>query len=266
MNIIVCVKQVVDPEAPPSSFKINAESNKAVLPADIPPVLDPYSEYALEAALKLKDACGGSVTAISLGENLLREVIKKPLSMGADELILLEDEAFTDGDSFSTAYALSMAIKKIGSYDLILCGRQSADWDAGQVGSGIASMLDIPAITLARKIEISDNAVKVERLTDEGYEVIETPLPAVISVSNEIGEPRYPTVRGIMAAKRKEPTVWNPVDIGVEPSCVGAAGSRSRLVKLFQPVHDGKCEFIEADSPEEAAVSLADRLKQEKLI
>ncbi len=266
MKIIVCVKQVIDPEAPPSSFKVDSASNKAVLPADIPPVLDPYSEYALEAALKLKDNCGGSITAISLGENLLREVIKKPLSMGADELVLLEDGAFADGDSFSTAFALSMAIKKIGGYDLILCGRQSADWDAGQVGSGIASMLKLPVITLARKIDIVDNRVRVERITDEGYEVIEIPLPAVISVSNEIGEPRYPTVRGIMAAKRTEPTVWKPADIGVEACQAGAAGRRSRLVRLFQPVHDGKCVFIEGDTPEETAVNLAERLKQEKLI
>jgi len=266
MNIIVCVKQVIDPEAPPSSFKVDPVSNRAVLPADIPPVLDPYSEYALEAALKLKDSCSGSVTALSLGANLLMEVIKKPLSMGADELILLDDEAFADGDSFSTAYALSMAIKKIGGYDLILCGRQSADWDAGQVSSGIASMLGLPVITVARKIEISDNKARVERLTDEGYEVIEAPLPSVISVSNEIGEPRYPTVRGIMAARKKEPTVWKPADIGVEPSRVGAAGRRSQLVKLFQPIHGGKCEFIEGDSPQEAAVNLAERLKQEKLI
>jgi electron transfer flavoprotein beta subunit len=266
MNIIVCVKQVIDPEAPPANFKVDATSKKVVLPADTPLVLDPYSEYALEAALKLKDKCGGSVTALSLGENLLREVIKKPLSMGADELILLEDTAFADGDSFSTAYALSMAIKKIGNYDLILCGRQSADWGSEQVGSNIASMLELPAVTLACKIEITDNGAFVERITDEGYEIIKAPLPVVINVSNEIGEPRYPTVRGIMAARKKEPIVWKPVDISVEPSQVGNAGRRSHLVKLFHPLHNSKCEFIEAETPEEAAVNLADRLKQEKLI
>lgn len=196
----------------------------------------------------------------------MREVVKKPLSMGADDLILLEDDAFAGGDSYSTAYALAMAIKKIGDYDLILCGRQSADWDDGQVGSGIAAMLELPVITVARKIEIVDNKALVERLTDDGYEVIESPLPAVVSVSNEIGEPRYPTVRGIMAAKKREPVVWKAADIGVEPSQAGAAGRRSRLVKLFQPIHDGKCEFIESNTPEEAAVILADRLKLEKLI
>ena len=229
-------------------------------------MLDPYSEYAVEAALRLKDAHGGQITAISLGTGLLREVIKKPLAMSADELILLEDEAFAGGDSWSTANALAMAIKKIGQFDLILCGRQAADWDAGQVGSGIAEILDLPSVTLARKIEVSDGRAKVERVTTDGYEVIELTLPALITVSNEIGEPRYPTIRGIMAAKKKEPTVWKPADIGLEPSQVGAAGRRSRLVKLFQPIRDTKCNMIEGGTPEEAAVNLAERLRQEKLL
>ena len=266
MNIIVCVKQVIDPEAPPASFKIDAAANKVVLPADIPPVIDPYSEYALEAALKLKDVHGGRITAISLGTNLLREVIKKPLSMGADELILLEDEAFADGDSYSTAYALAMAIKKIDNYDLILCGRQSADWDAGQTGSGIAEILGLPSVTLARKIDISDDKALVERVTDDGYETIETTLPALVTVSNEIGEPCYPTIRGIMAAKKREPIIWKPADIGIEPSRVGAAGRRNHLVKLFQPVRERECEIIDGEVPEEAAVNLAMRLRQEKLL
>lgn len=266
MNIIVCVKQVVDPEAPPASFKVDAASNSLLLPADIAQVLDPYSEYAVEAALRIKDIHCGQVTAISLGAGLLREVIKKPLSMGADELILLEDDSFADGDSWSTAYALSMAIKKTGNYDIILCGRQSADWDMGQVGSGIAEILGLPSITLARKIEVSNGKARVERVTNDGYEVIELALPALITVSNEIGEPRYPTIRGIMAAKKKEPTIWKPADIGLEPSQVGAADRRSQLVRLFQSVHDSKCEMIEGDTPEEAAINLAERLRQEKLL
>jgi len=266
MNIIVCVKQVIDPEAPPASFKVDTTGNNVVLPANVSQVLDPYSEYAVEAALRLKDAHGGQVTAISLGTGLLREVIKKPLSMGADELILLEDDAFANSDSWSTAYALSMAINKIGDYDIILCGRQAADWDAGQVGSGIAEMLSLPSITVVRKIDVSDGRARVERVTGDGYEFIELTLPALITVSNEIGEPRYPTIRGIMAAKKKEPIIWKPADIGLEPSQVGAAGRRSHLVKLFQPVRDSQCEMIEGETPEEAAVSLAEKLRQEKLL
>ncbi len=266
MNLIVCVKQVIDPEAPPASFKIDPSTSKLVPPPGVSPVIDPYSEYSVEAALRIKDTQGGKITVISLGINLLGDVVKKPLSMGADELILLEDEAFVDGDSWSTAYALAMAIKKIGDYDLIFCGREASDWNAGQVGSAIAEILELPSITLAQKIGVIDGKVKVERITDDGYEVIEASLPALITVSNEIGEPRYPTIRGIMATKKKVPTIWKPVDIGVDPSQIGVAGRRIKLVKLFQPVREGKCEIVEGESPEEAAVNLALRLKEAKVL
>jgi len=201
-----------------------------------------------------------------MGTNILREVIQKPLSMGADELILLEDDAFANGDSWTTAYALAMAIKKIGNYDMILCGRQSADQDAGQVGSGIAEILNLPSVMPARKIEISNNKAIIERITDEGYEIIESALPVLVAVSNEIGEPRYPTIRGIMAAKKKSPVIWKPADIGVKTSLIGTAGCRSRLMKIFQPISEGKCEIIEGDTPEETALYLAERLRQEQLI
>ena len=266
MNMIVCVKQVVDPEAPPASFKIDPTTNKVVPPTGVSPVISPFDEQAVEAALRIKDAQGGKITILSLGANLLRDVIKKPLSMGADELILLEDDAFTDGDSWSTAYALAMAIKKIGDYDLIFCGRQAADWDAGQVGAGIAEILGLPSITVARKIEPADGKVKVERVTTDGYEVVEVSLPALITVSNELGEPRYPTIKGIMAAKKKEPVTWKPADIAVDVSQIGEAGRRTKLLKLFQPVHEGKCEIIEGDSPEEAGVNLALKLREAKIL
>jgi len=266
MNTIVCVKQVIDPEAPPASFKIDAANNKVVPPSGVPPVIDPYGEYAVEAALRIKDAVGGKITALSLGINQLRDVIKKPLSMGADELVLLEDEAFAEGDSWSTAYALAMAIKKIGEYDLILCGREASDWNAGQVGSGIAEILGVPSITLAQKIDITDGKARVERVTADGYEVIEVSLPALITVSNELGEPRYPTIKGIMAAKKKEPIVWKPTEIGVDAAQVGAAGRRAKMLKLFQPVHEAKVEIIEGETPEEAGTNLAVKLREAKIL
>ncbi|MAG14954.1 MAG: electron transfer flavoprotein subunit beta [Dehalococcoidales bacterium] len=265
MNLIVCVKQVIDPEAPPASFQIDATSNKVIPPSGVSAVISPFDENAVEAALRIKDARGGKITVISLGINLLREVVKKPLSMGADELILLEDEAFADGDSHSTAYALAMAIKKIGDYDLIFCGRQASDWDAGQIGSGIAEILGLPGVTLAKKVDSTDGQAKVERITADGYEVVEVPLPAVITVSNELGEPRYPTIKGIMAAKKIEPVIWKPADIGVASSRVGAAGRRTKLLKLFPPVQESKCDLISGESPEEAGVNLALKLREAKL-
>ncbi len=266
MNMIVCVKQVPDPEAPPASFKIDSATNTVVPPPGVAPVISPFDEQAVEAALRLRDAKGGKITIISLGTNLLRDVVKKPLSMGADELILLEDEAFTKGDSWSTAYALAMAIKKVGTFDIVFCGRQAADWDAGQVGTGIAEILGLPCVTVAKKIEALDGKAKVERVTADGVEIVETPLPALITVTNELGEPRYPTIKGIMAAKKKEPIVWKPADIGVPPEQIGAAARRTKMLKLFQPVREGKCEIIGGETPEEAAVKLADKLREVKVL
>ena len=266
MNMIVCIKQVIDPEAPPASFRIDPSGDKVVPPANMSPVISPFDENAIEAALRIKDVQGGNITAISLGTNLLRDVVKKPLAMGVDELVLLEDDAFTEGDSWSTAYALAQMIKKIGEYELIFCGRQAADWNAGQVGLGIAELLGVPGVTLARKIDITDGKARVERVLDDGYEIVEVPLPALITVSNELGEPRYPTIRGIMASKKKEPIVWKPTDVGLEQSQLGTAGQRTRLLKLFQPVRESKCEIIEADNPEEVAVSLALKLRETKIL
>ena len=266
MNMIVCCKQVIDPEAPPASFRVDTSANKVVPPPGVPPVISPFDEQAIEAALRVKDAQGGKITAISLGTGLLRDVVKKPLSMGADELVLLEDEAFDEGDSWSTANALAMAIKKIGEYDLIFCGRQAADWDTGQVGSGIAEILGLPSVTLAKKVDITDGKARVERVTADGYEVVEVTLPALITVTNELGEARYPTIKGIMAAKRVEPILWKPADIGADPSQIGAPGRRTKLLRLFQPVREGTCEIIEGESVEEAAVSLAQKLREVKVL
>ena len=266
MNMIVCVKQVLDPEAPPGSFKIDSDTNNVLPPTGFPPVISPFDEQAVEAALRIKDIKGGKITIISLGFNLLRDVVKKPISMGADELILLEDPAFVDGDSWSTAYALAAAIRKIGKFDLVFCGRQAADWDAGQVGSGIAEILGLPQVTLAKKVEVTDNKVRVEKVTADGYEVVEAAMPALITVSNELGEPRYATIKGIMAAKAKEPIVWKPADIGVDISKIGAAGRRTRMLKLFQPVHGGKCEIITGRNEEDAGDNLAKKLVAVKLL
>jgi electron transfer flavoprotein beta subunit len=267
VNLIVCIKQIPDPEAPPASFKVDTSTNKFVPPPGVPPVISPYDENAVEAALKIKDANKDSkITVLSLGNNLVRDVVKKPLAMGADELILLEDAAYEGADSWSTAYALAAAIKKIGTYDLILCGRVAGDWDAGQVGSGIAEFLNIPSITLAKKVEAANGKVKVERLVADGYEVIEASMPCLISVSSELGEPRYAPLKGIMAAAKKQPVIWKPQDIGLNPSQVGVSGRVSKLVKLFQPVKEAKCEIIQGESLEEAAINMAVKLREAKII
>ena len=264
VNMVVCCKQVPDPEAPPAVFKV--AGNKMTLPPDVKPVITPYDENALEAALRIKDKVGGKITALSLGNKLIRDVIKKSLAVGADELILLEDDAFEEGDSWSTAYALATAIKKMGEYDLIFCGRQASDWDAGQVGLGIAEILGIPAVSLARKIEVIDGKARIERVIPDGYEAVEVAFPVLITVTSELGDLRYAALKGIMAAAKKQPTLWKPADIQLEPSQVGAAGRHTKLNKLFQPVKEAKCEIIEGETPAEAGENLAARLREAKLL
>ena len=266
MEVLVCVKQVPNPEAPSGSFRVDAEEKRVVVAPTVSPVLSTFDEIAVEAALRLKDAHKARVTVLSLGNQLAREVVKKPLGMGADALILLEDEAFEGGDSWSTAAALAAAIRKIGRYDLVLCGRQAADWDAGQVGLGLAELLGIPAVSLVKKIEVRDGGLRVERVVDDGYEVLDAPVPCLLTVSNELGEPRYPTFRGIMKAEKIQPVVWKPEDIGADPSSLGAKGRQTRLIRVFQPVKEARCEMIEGENAADAAVNLALRLREARIL
>ncbi|MBN1188869.1 MAG: electron transfer flavoprotein subunit beta/FixA family protein [Dehalococcoidales bacterium] len=261
-NIIVCMKQVLDPEIPLSLFKIDTEAKQAILPKATPPVLSPFDENALEAALKIKDSQPANISVISLGKKLTRTVVKAPLAAGADQLFLLEDESFGDFNTTLTANALAAAIKKIGQYDLILCGIQAADTNAGQVGTGIASILGIPCITFARKVEINDNSIRVEKVLPDGYEVIEAPGPAVVTVTYEVGTLREPDVEAFMTAGKKPMTIWKAPDLTLE----SAETSRTKFLKMEQPTHDVKCEIMEGGTPEEKAVKLVTKLKETKVI
>jgi len=266
INIIVCCKQILDPEVPPANFRIDPLENTVIPPPDMSPVTSPFDEQAVEAALRIKDAQDAHITVITLGTGLLPQVVKRPLAMGADELVLLEDEAFAEGDSWSTAYALSKAIRRIGSYDLILCGRQAADWDNGLVGAGITETLGLPCVTLARKIDVAGDTARVERVTPDGYEIVEADLPLLVTVSNELGEARFPTIKGIRASKKMDPVIWSPSDIEADPAQIGTAGRRSKLIRLYQPVREDLCEIIEGESEEEAAENLALRLREAKVL
>jgi len=218
LHIIACVKQVPDPEAPASAFRVDEAAKKVVPAAGVTPVISQFDALAVEAALRIKDAAGDAkITVISLGPEGARDVIKHSLAMGADEGVLLTDSAF-GGDSYTTALAISKAIEKIGDYNLILCGRQATDWDAGVVGYGIAEMLGLPSVSLAKSVTVQDSKVVVERVLMEGYDTIEAPLPALVTVSNELGEPRYPKLQQIMLAARKQVTVWGAGDLGLDAS------------------------------------------------
>jgi electron transfer flavoprotein beta subunit len=209
---------------------------------------------------------GGHITVISLGNNIVRDVIKKSLAVGADELVLLEDPAFEDGDSWSTANALAKAIRKLDGFDVIFCGRQSSDMDAGLVPFGLAETLELPVVPLARKVETADGMLLIEQVIQDGYQVVKLPTPAVITVTSELGNLRYAVLKGIMAAARKQPIIWKPADLGLEESHVGAAGRRLALDRLYQPVKEAHCEMVEGETAAEAGANLALRLRQAKVI
>jgi electron transfer flavoprotein beta subunit len=266
MNIIVCIKEITDPEATIDSYRIDPAGKALVASGKILKVVNPFDEQAVEAALRIKDKTGAKVTVLSLGNNLDRVVVKKPLHMGADELILLEDEAYVGGDSWSTAHALAAAIRKIGEYDLILCGRQAADSNAGQTGIGIAEILGLPCVTVARKIEITGEKAAVDRVINSGYETVEAALPAVITVSNELGQARYPAIKNIARSNAIKPVIWKPEDLGLEASAVGAPGRQLAVTRVFLPVFEATCEIVTGETVQEAAENLAVRLREERIL
>jgi electron transfer flavoprotein beta subunit len=260
------MKQVPDPEGPQDCFVINPETVR-VEPRGIPPVLSLFDENALEAALRIKDAHEEEVkiTVISIGKRISNAVLQKALAVGADDLVKVEGEAFESGppDGFATASALAAAVRKIGGYDLILAGRQAADWNAGQVGIFLAGLLGIPAVTLARKVEIQGKKAVVERLLPNGYEVVEAPLPAVIIATNEVGEMRYPTMIQRREAKKKPVRTWGAQDIDIESS----SPRRLILRRLFAPeMRQGRCSIVEAETPAEAGRNLARRLRDDGIL
>lgn len=267
MRIVVCIKQVPDPEAPAEMFSIDSEGRRVVAGRGVKMVISPFDENAIEAGLQLKEQRGGQVTTITLAPKGKVEALKRSLHMGVDEAVLLDEEAFGPSDSHGTAYALAMGIRNLGAFDLVLCGRQAADWDAGQVGTGIAEILDVPSITLARKIAPLDGSrLEVERLTEDGYEVVESPLPALLTVTNEINTPRLTTAMAIMSAMSKQIAQWGPQDVGADPSRIGAVAARTRLVSLSAPAFERSCQIIGGEGAEEAAVSLALTLRADKVL
>ncbi len=267
MHIVVCAKQVPNPEAAFSMFKVD-EQAKTVIPASgLQMVMSPFDEQALEAALRIRDAgIESRISIMTLGPESARAVLKHGLAMGGDDGVLLSDAALQDGDACSTARVLAAAIGKLGDCDLVLTGRQAADWDAGVVGCGIAELLQLPVITFARDIKVSDRTVRVERVVENGFDVIEAPLPAVVTVSNELGAARTPTLRETMRAARKPVVTWPAADLGLGSGEVGAAGARRVLDRLFVPPRKGACDLVDGATPEEQGLNLAQRLLGAKLL
>lgn len=255
MDIIVCVKQVPGT----TEVKMNKETN-TIIREGVEAVINPFDSYAVEEGVRLKEKTDGKVTALSMGIPSVTEILKETVSLGIDDTILLSDRAFAGSDTLATAYALSMGIKKIGKFDLIICGKQAIDGDTAQVGPSLAEKLGLPHITYVRKIEeVGEGFIRCERMTDDGYEVVEVTLPAVITVVKEINEPRLPSIKGMMRSKKAVVTVWTADDVGADTELCGLKGSPTQVVSTFVPVHDVKSEMLEG-APEEQAKSLADKL------
>ncbi len=231
MNIIVCIKQV------PGTNEVRIDpTTNTLIREGVESVINPFDMYAIEEAVRTKEKTGGKVTVISMGPPQVDAALREAISMGCDEAILISDRAFAGSDTWATSYTLAMAIKKISSFDVIFCGKQASDGDTAQVGPGISAHLDIPQVAYVKKIEeIKPGFAKVERMTEEGFDIVETPLPALFTVVKEINTPRIPSLKGKMAAKKAQVITWRASDLNANEKFLGLNGSPTQVVKIFTP-------------------------------
>jgi electron transfer flavoprotein beta subunit len=261
VNIVVCIKQV------PGTTEIKIDPNTNTLVREgVKSIVNPLDTYAVEEAVRLKERYGGKVTVITMGPPQAQEALKETIVVGADEAFLIGDRAFAGSDTLATAYVLARAVSKIGQVDLVLSGKQTMDGDTGQVGPGMAERLGIPFIGYVSKVEeIKDGKIRLQRLVEDGHEVIESTLPAVISISKEANVPRLPSLRGMMKIKTIQIPTWNAADIGADPQKVGAAGSPTKVIRIFFPKRTRTAETFEG-KPDSQAGQLVERLKEHKLV
>jgi electron transfer flavoprotein beta subunit len=258
MNIIVCIKQV--PET--TEVRINPETN-TLIREGVKSIINPFDMYAIEEAVRLKEKFGGKIIAVSMGPPQADAALKEAISLGVDEGILICDRAFAGSDTWATSYTLSEVIKKIGTFDLIICGKQASDGDTAQVGPGISSHLNIPQVTYVKKIEeINEKFMRLERMMEEGFEIIEAPLPALITVVKEINEPRLPSLKGMMRAKQAKITVWTQKELNLDTQKIGLCGSPTQVVKIFTPPQRQGGQIISGEI-QEIAEKLVGLLKNE---
>ncbi|MBU0503463.1 MAG: electron transfer flavoprotein subunit beta/FixA family protein [Candidatus Omnitrophota bacterium] len=258
MNIIVCIKQV--PET--TEVRINPETN-TLIREGVKSIINPFDMYAIEEAVRLKEKSNGKVTVITMGPPQAESALREAISMGVDEAILVSDRAFAGSDTWATSYTLSCAIRKIGAFDIIICGKQASDGDTAQVGPGISMHLDIPQVTYVKKIEeVKDKTVRVERMTEEGFDIVETPLPVLFTVVKEINEPRLPSLKGMMRAKQAKIVNWSAKDIEALPECIGLKGSPTNVVKIFTPTPRSGGQMLKGDT-QEIVQKLVQELKSE---
>jgi electron transfer flavoprotein beta subunit len=231
MKIVVCIKQVPDAKDVRLDPKTNTLAREGV-----ESIMNPFDQHALEEAVRLKESHGGEVTVISMGPPQAKEMLRQAISCGADKAVLVSDRAFAGADTWATSYTLAKAITTLGTFDLFLCGKQAIDGDTAQVGPGLAMRLNIPFLTCIQKIRSADgNGLAAERMMDDGYDVVEVDFPMLLTVVKDINEPRVPSLKGKMKAKKAEITTLSAEDIGADPSSIGLPGSPTQVVKVFPP-------------------------------
>jgi electron transfer flavoprotein alpha/beta subunit len=261
MNIIVCIKQVPDT----NEIRVDPQTGNLIREG-VPSIVNTYDKHAIEAAVTLKEKLGGKITVLTMGPPQAEEVLRECLAMGADEAVLLSDKAFSGADTTATSYTLSCAIRKMGSFDLILCGRQALDGNTAQVGPQIAELLELPQITYVQSIEVSGQSLIVKKALEDGYEMVQTGMPALLTVTKDINIPRTPTIDAIIDSCSKEISVWTAEDLSVDNTQLGLKGSPTRIKKAFTPPSSGgKVEMLKG-TYEEAIDLLVVRLKEKHLL
>jgi len=261
MNIAVLIKQVPEIDL----VKINEAANEVILPSG-PGIVNPFDEYAVEEALRIKEKQGGKVVVISFGSERAESALRACMALGVDEAYLISDQVFEKSDTQAVGRILAAGLKKLGDYNLVLAGKQAIDDDSAQVPGAVAGNLDLPQVMFVKKIDsLSDSSAIVWRTTEEGYDVVEVSLPAVLSVVKEINEPRLPSLKGKMMAKKAQITKWSAADIGLDNSSVGP-NSNTSISKISAPPARQKGEIIEGETPQEIAEKLYNKLKQNQLL
>lgn len=242
MRIIVCIKQVPDT----AEIKIDPVTN-TLIREGVPSIINPYDLHAIEAGLQIKEAKGGKVTVITMGPPQAEEALREAISMGVDETYLISDKAFAGSDTWATSYILSKTINKLG-YDIVICGKQAIDGDTAQVGPEIAEFLDIPHVSYVRKIEKIDNSsIIVQRLMDYGYDVVESSIPVLLTVVKELNEPRLPSLRGKIAAKKASIPRITKDDLDVADENIGLQGSPTKVMNIFTPQFKRERKILQGD-------------------
>lgn len=246
MNIVVCIKQVPGT----TQVKINPETGTLIRDG-VEAVVNPFDEYAIEEALRIKERVGGVVKVITMGPPQAESALRSAIAMGADEGYLISDRAFAGSDTWATSYTLSKGIQTLGPVDLVICGKQAIDGDTAQVGPGVAEMLGLPFVAWVRKVEeVNQTHIKVERLMEEGYDIVEMPLPGLITVVKEINTPRMASLKGKMKAKSaKITTITASSMVDVDTKRLGLKGSPTQVLRSFVPERKTGGEKISGEVP-----------------